>query len=289
MAKRVMWKVVATGGEPFDQVALDATLRMVFKPATRDGTPVAARIQFRRVFTPPSPAMPVAPAPSPAVPTDTTVPPSNQLAEVEVTVEGEMNRLDQLQHSADSVTVVRLEEVKKRSSDMGEVLARTPGVIVRRAGGLGTEARISLGGLYDDAIQLFVDGVPLWMSGFPDNVSLIPVNIISHLEIYNGVVPLRLSADALGGAINFVTDRSYEDRVSASFQTGSFGMYRSTAMVQGRNDETGFVARASGFFDSAKNNATKSTLKRPTNAGECMTRRLNVFTIAIRLSRTLQR
>lgn len=244
-----------------------------FTPARKGGNPVAARVQYLCVFLPDAPGG-VPPAVQDSAPNSPTpqatadggaafgarpdarlgATPVSAAEAYEVTVEGRLNRFDQLQQSADAVTVVRLQEVRRRSTDLGEVLARTPGVVVRRAGGLGSESRLSLGGLYDDAVQVFVDGVPISLSGLPTNVSAVSVNIVSHLEIYHGVVPLRLSADALGGAINLVTDSSYEDQAGVSYQIGSFGMHRGTGIAQARNDDTGFVSRVSGYFDYAKNN-----------------------------------
>jgi vitamin B12 transporter len=243
-----------------------------FTPAQRNGKAVAARIVYLCVFAPPTAVTPEAAPSEPETPslvagaqpsepplrapisTVTETVPAAADEPLEVTVEGRQNHVDRLRQSAEQVTVIRLEEVKKRSTDMGEVLARTPGVVLRRTGGLGSETRLSLGGLYDDAVQVFIDGVPLALSGYPTNVSLVPVNLVRHVEVYHGVVPLRLSADALGGAINIVTDTSYESRGALSYQIGSFGMHRATAAVQARNEETGFVSRLSGYFDYAKNN-----------------------------------
>ena len=45
--------VVAPRGHGFDEAAIAAAMKIEFEPATRDGRPVAARIKFRYVFTPP--------------------------------------------------------------------------------------------------------------------------------------------------------------------------------------------------------------------------------------------
>lgn len=253
--------------EPFVVEATRVVSLLQFAPAEKDGQPVAARIRYLCVFVPPQqpddaaqPAVQVG-APDVSAPTERAAPAAGgtvqsehaQSAPLEVTVEGRLNRFDRLQQSADQVTVVRLEEAKTRSSDLGEVLARTPGVVVRRAGGFGSESRLSLGGLYDDAVQVFVDGVPIALSGLPTNVSLVSMNVVRHLEVYHGVVPLRLSADALGGAVNIATDSSYENRAGISYQVGSFGLHRATANAQARNEQTGFVSRLTGYFDYAKN------------------------------------
>jgi vitamin B12 transporter len=126
-------------------------------------------------------------------------------------------------------------------------------VVIRRTGGLGSDVRFSLNGLTGDAIPMFVDGVPLWMSGYPRNIGNIPINSVAHVEIYRGVVPLRLSADALGGAVNFATDQTYENGGSLSYHVGSYGLLRMYGSAQARHDKSGFVARLSGFVDRARN------------------------------------
>lgn len=250
-------EVAESAGAAFDEAAVAAARQFRFVPARRGGVALATRILHRAHFEPPAavsepvPLVPPsvsepAPAPPPAAPTRPEEP-------IEVLVVGEQSDTERLLKSADAVTVVKLDDQKKRSSDMGEVMARVPGVVVRRAGGLGSDTRFSLNGLYDDAVRIFVDGVPLWLSGYPQNIGSMPVNAVHYIEIYRGVVPLRLSADALGGAVNFVTNRTYENRLSGSYQIGSFGLHRTTALAQYRHDPSGFVARVSGFVDVAKN------------------------------------
>ena len=46
--------VSTTRGHGFDEAAIAAAQQLVFEPALRDGRPVAARINFRYVFTPPA-------------------------------------------------------------------------------------------------------------------------------------------------------------------------------------------------------------------------------------------
>jgi TonB family protein len=44
-------------GHGFDEAATSAAQRLVFEPATRDGSPVASRIKFKYVFEPPAPRL----------------------------------------------------------------------------------------------------------------------------------------------------------------------------------------------------------------------------------------
>src|SRR5262249_14036852 len=133
-------------------------------------------------------------------------------------------------------------------------MARTQGVSVRREGGLGSGTRFSLNGLTDDQIRFFLDGVPLDLAGYPFGLANVPVNLVERAEIYRGVVPIRFGADALGGAVNLVTEKiTPGTHGSASYQVGSFGTHRATLALRHLDAESGFFARASGFFDYAKN------------------------------------
>ncbi|WP_394844484.1 TonB-dependent receptor [Pendulispora brunnea] len=173
----------------------------------------------------------------------------------EVTVRGKGSPAQRLVRSAESVTVVDLRRAKEQTVDMGEVLARTQGISVARDGGLGSSTRFSLNGLSDEQIRFFLDGVPLASAGFPFGIANVPVNLIERVEVYRGVVPLRFGADALGGAVNLVSlDSNYAPRLSASYQTGSNGIYRLSVDGRTRDIDSGFVFSATAFLDRAKNN-----------------------------------
>jgi TonB family protein len=221
--------VVEGVGSGFDEAAVAALLSSRFTPATRNGQAVAAKILFRHVFAPPAdvPKQDPAPAASPAEPsavahgtsvvpysaptpralTDLAASDAKSSEPIEIAVVGERSEAETLQRSAAPVTVLQLHRQKKRASDLGEVMARTFGVSIRRSGGLGSDTRFSLNGLQQDQIRLFLNGIPL-EHAFPFGVSNIPVNLLERVEIYRGVVPVRYASDALGGAVNFVSDQS---------------------------------------------------------------------------------
>ncbi len=171
---------------------------------------------------------------------------------IEVVVRGQAAPAERLQKSADAVTVVRLDKARQRSADLGEVLSRVPGVLSRRYGGLGSEFRFSINGLDDRAVRVFVDGVPIDRI-YAVGLANVPLNLIENVEVYRGVVPLRLGADALGGALNLVTPKRYETMVQASYSIGSFGTHRATLAGRYRHDRTGFVAGVDAFLDHADN------------------------------------
>jgi vitamin B12 transporter len=171
---------------------------------------------------------------------------------IEVTVHGQKSEAQELRESAESVTVVELKQAKKRSADLGEIMARTFGVTARQTGGLGSETRFALNGLQNDQVRFFLDGVPLEFM-YPFGIASVPVNLLERVEIYRGVVPVRLGVDALGGAVNLVTDQSYQTRAAASYKVGSWGTHRATLSARYRHEPTGFVVGVESFLDKADN------------------------------------
>lgn len=239
---------IAQSASPLlDAAALEAAAKFRFEPARRDGVAMAARIPHRFDFRLPPPAPPPAPPP-----------PAAQVAAlqeeaIEVTVEGTTEG-ERLRRSARAVQVIETEQARRESADLGEVLARNEGVSVRRTGGLGSQSSFGLNGLSGDRVRFFLDGIPLEFAGYPFGVANVPVNLVDRVEVYRGVVPVAFGADALGGAVNLVSEPlAYGSGGNASYQIGSFGTHRATAGARHLADDSGFYARVDGFYDVAAN------------------------------------
>ncbi|MEM8893110.1 MAG: carboxypeptidase-like regulatory domain-containing protein [Bacteroidota bacterium] len=161
---------------------------------------------------------------------------------------------EQLERTAQAITVVETKVAQVQTADLGEVMARTEGVSVQRSGGLGSDTRFSLNGLTNDQIRFFLDGIPLNNMGFVNGLANVPVNLVSRAEVYKGVVPIRFGADALGGAVNLVSPADFEGTTgSASYQLGSFGTHRLAGSIQHRPSNSQFFINGSGFYDYADN------------------------------------
>ena len=103
-----------------------------------------------------------------------------------------------------------------------DIVNKSPGILVRRQGGAGSDYDLSINGLSGSSIRYFIDGVPLDSRGSEINLDHIPVSSVERVELYKGVVPSYLSADALGGAINIVTKHRRQNYLDASYGAGSF-------------------------------------------------------------------
>ncbi|MEQ8472587.1 MAG: carboxypeptidase-like regulatory domain-containing protein [Marinoscillum sp.] len=170
---------------------------------------------------------------------------------VVVTAESEGRALEL---STKSVQVIETREVKLQAADLGEVMAKSEGVSVQRAGGLGSNTRFALNGLSGDKVRFFYDGIPLNFTPYALGIANVPVNAIQRVEVYKGVVPIQFGADALGGAVNLASPDVHNGwGGSASYQFGSFNTHRATANINYSDDTTGLFVVAGGFFDYTDN------------------------------------
>ncbi|MCG8574824.1 MAG: TonB-dependent receptor [Flavobacteriales bacterium] len=152
-----------------------------------------------------------------------------------------------------TITVVDVEPLKNQNLDVNQVLNSTSGIRIRESGGLGSDFNFSLNGFSGRQVRFFTDGVP--MDNFGSSLSLnnIPVNLISRIEVYKGVVPVHLGADALGGAVNIVTNKNIGDFLDVSYSVGSFNTHRASVLGRFVHDSTGFVVNANAFFNYSDN------------------------------------
>ncbi|MEO1547526.1 MAG: TonB-dependent receptor [Bacteroidota bacterium] len=177
---------------------------------------------------------------------------AEKLAEVKVFGETVKEKIEQ---TAQAVTIIETKTAKLQTADLGQVLASTQGVNVRRSGGLGSNTQFSLNGLQGEQVRFFIDGIPLDFLGTGNGIANVPVNLIERAEIYKGVVPIRFGADALGGAVNLVTAKSIgESTTNVSYQFGSFNTHRVTAGFRTQGDKSKFFTRGSFFYDFTNNN-----------------------------------
>lgn len=148
-----------------------------------------------------------------------------------------------LRRSAEAVQVVETSETKRRTADLGEVLARAQGVGVQRAGGLGSDTCFSLNGLTDDQIRFFLDEIPLEFAGYPFGIANVPINLVERVEIYRGVVPIRFGPRAgkphRGGRSRYVRGHGCSSsQKSSAFRGSSSPAQRRCAIAPRRSKIT---------------------------------------------------
>ena len=139
-----------------------------------------------------------------------------------------------------------------QSVGAAEMLRTVPGVLVRRSGGLGSNASVNLNGLQGNAVRIYIDGFPVEYLGGGYNLNNLPGAVIDRMEVYKGVVPADKGTDALGGAVNIVSKRQYNDKLELSYQVGSFNTHRASFLGSKKIDDR-FAVTVEGFHNYSDN------------------------------------
>lgn len=169
----------------------------------------------------------------------------------EVAVEGK-TEARQKQEQAYAITVVDLKKSYNTVAPLSKMLSNISSVRIREDGGVGSNYNFSLNGFSGNQVKFFLDGIPMDNFGSSFNLSNISVNMAERIEVYKGVLPVSLGADALGGAVNIISrkDANYLD---ASYSIGSFNTHRISLNGAYTDLKTGYTVRANTFFNYSDN------------------------------------
>ncbi|HVU58809.1 MAG TPA: carboxypeptidase-like regulatory domain-containing protein [Puia sp.] len=150
--------------------------------------------------------------------------------------------------------VINTAASRDQPSTLIELMNRSAGIRIRQSGGLGSNSNLLLNGFQNRSIKYFKDGIPLDYLGAGFDISLVPVNMLDHVEVYKGVLPTYLGADALGGAVNLVTRTNSKSFAALSYEMGSFHTHRVSLNAEYRGRDNKFIAGLNGFFNYSDNN-----------------------------------
>ena len=147
--------------------------------------------------------------------------------------------LEKIKSTAMTVSVIDAKQYAGRFTSVDELLKRAVGVNVRRSGGVGSVSRISVRGVGGKGLKLFIDGAPISAAEGMFALDNLPIQLIERIEIYKGVAPVHLGADALGGAINVVIIDRPIDYFEASYSVGSYGSHNAVLRYRKHWEESG--------------------------------------------------
>lgn len=219
----------------FDAAATDTVKRWTFTPATRAGTPIAAKVRVVARFVaprslPPSPAPPPVPRPSSPLPSNSLEPvaTSNSRASIAVTVAGEAP-------ARNASGVVKKRDVlaaapHRTASDLLKVI---PGVFITQHGGQGKAHQIFLRGFdagHGQDIELRVAGAPvnevsnIHGQGYGDLHFIMP-EVVRKVRATPGPFDPRQGDFAVAGTIEFDLGLA-QNGFQSSFGLGTYGERR---------------------------------------------------------------
>lgn len=175
----------------------------------------------------------------------------NSLELSAITVTGKTEARKQ-QEQAYAITVLDGKKLYNSSASVSKLLNNISSVRVREDGGVGSGYSFSLNGFTGKQVKFFLDGVPMDNFGSSFNLSNISISMADRIDIYKGVLPVNLGADALGGAVNIIP-RKVANYLDASYSIGSFNTHKASLNTAYTDSKTGFTMRLNGFFNYSDN------------------------------------
>ena len=174
---------------------------------------------------------------------------SFQIAEAVVSAKSVVQRVNE---SAFNVIAIDTKALHNSTLDMANAMSKVSGVKIRESGGLGSDLQFSLNGFSGRHVKFFMDGVPMEGMGASFQINNIPINMAERIEVYKGVVPVGFGSDAIGGAVNIVTNQRRKSFVDASYSYGSFNTHRSS-LSAGHTTAFGFIFELTAFRNYSDN------------------------------------
>jgi outer membrane receptor protein involved in Fe transport len=178
----------------------------------------------------------------------------------EVSVSGK-SAIKEVRETPFNVVALDAKSQYNSTLDLAHLLDKASGVKIRETGGVGSDMNITLNGFTGRNIRVFMDGVPMEGMGTAFQLNNIPVNIAERIEVYKGVVPIEFGADAMGGAINIVTNRTSNTTLDASYSYGSFNTHKTNVSLN-HTFRSGISLQLSTFQNYSDNNYKVKTVYR---------------------------
>ncbi|WP_017256817.1 TonB-dependent receptor [Pedobacter arcticus] len=161
-------------------------------------------------------------------------------------------KAQEIRESGFTVNSIETKKFANTSVDLNQILNRSTGIRVRESGGMGSEFKFSLNGFSGNQVKFFMDGIPIDNYGSSFTLNNIPSNVAERIDVYKGVVPIELGGDALGGAVNIVTNKSINRFIDASYSFGSFNTHK--ASINSRfTSKNGILTNFSAFTNYSDN------------------------------------
>lgn len=160
-----------------------------------------------------------------------------------------------------------------QATTLKDVLDYTPGLFAQPK--WGEDARLSIRGsglsrnFHLRGIQLLEDGIPVNNADGSGDFQQIDPTAYRYVEVYKGANALRFGANALGGAINFVTPSGYDaDLLQGRADGGSFNFWRVQGSSGGTNGTAdGFITGSWQGQDGFRDHSEGESRRASGNAG----------------------
>lgn len=180
----------------------------------------------------------------------------HELSEVVVAAEKQSSLQQQ---KAISIKSIDIKEVITQNNLLTDVADRVSGVRIRRSSSLGEKSDISINGMRGNAIRVYIDGLPMEFLYPNFDISTLPLSNIKRVDVFKGVLPVDVGTDAMGGAINIITEQKAHSHLRASYSVGSFNTHLADVEV-GLANKNNFFFNANASYNYSDNSYTMKAL-----------------------------
>ena len=156
--------------------------------------------------------------------------------------------VDQTQATGFYVKIER-DRFEGKMLDLSEVIEKEAGIQVRRSGGAGSFATVSLRGSSNNQVMVYMDGILLNdASGGGVDLSNISLADVASIEIYQGITPANFGKPSIGGVVNIKTLRT-EKGLKSSIEAGygSFNTIKTAGFINHKPGQWDYLLSANYF------------------------------------------
>ncbi|WP_103071816.1 TonB-dependent receptor [Aquimarina sediminis] len=154
------------------------------------------------------------------------------------------------------IEIIDIKKIQAQSISLPQIMNQTSGVKVRQTGGIGSRMIININGLQGNAVRFFKDGIPLDYLGRAFDLSLVPIDQLANIEVYKGVLPVDLGADALGGAVNFISKKNHDNNLDLAYSAASFNTQQANLNGYFKIPNSKIFTEVSSYYTHSNNNYT---------------------------------
>jgi iron complex outermembrane receptor protein len=149
-------------------------------------------------------------------------------------------------------SVIEMDDAAETVTSVADEIERSPSTQVRRSGGLGAPAYVSIRGSNPYQVRVVLDGIPLHGAQATSfDLSALPVEVLDRMTIYRSNVPVQLGAPLPGGVVSLQTRFRTEEDARVSLSYGSFDTRRAHYTQQWTTEE--HSTRLSAVYSGAAN------------------------------------
>lgn len=158
-----------------------------------------------------------------------------------------------------TINLITAKDIKNSAAtNVADVLQQVAGVDIRRRGTGGGQSDLHIRGGGFDQTLLLIDGIKMddAQTGHHAMNAALPIEVIERIEIIKGPAARIFGQNAFTGAINIITKKRLNNKVSINVEAGSFGQLNASATLGKETENSSIVAHLGALTsDGYRNNS----------------------------------